>query len=63
MYGIVAKLDLEVSALPDFTTLCELKSNLEMWLWRDLLRLSAELNESGEMQVTDATEMDRIAAS
>jgi len=37
--------------------------NLKMPLWRDVLRLSAELGETGEIQAIDATGMNRIAAS
>jgi len=36
---------------------------LKMPIWRRLLRLSAELHDSGEIQAIDATGMDRIAAS
>lgn len=34
-----------------------------MWIWRVLLRLSAELHDTGNVQVIDTTGMDRIAAS
>ncbi len=36
---------------------------LNMPLWRDLLRLSAQLYETGEIQAIDATGMERVAAS
>lgn len=32
-------------------------------LWHELLQLSAELQDTGEIQATDATGMDRVAAS
>jgi IS5 family transposase len=63
MPGIVSILGLEVDELPDFTTVCTRKQDLEMRLWRVLLRLSAELHETGEIQAIDATGMDRVAAS
>ncbi|AWB28524.1 IS5 family transposase [Halococcoides cellulosivorans] len=63
MPGIVAKLDLAVTELPDFTTVCTRKQDLKMRIWRVLLRLSAELHDTGDVQAIDATGMDRIAAS
>jgi IS5 family transposase len=63
MPRIVSKLGLEVSELPDFTTVCTRMQDLEMTLWRVLLRLSADLHEIGEVQAIDATGFDRRAAS
>ena len=63
MPRIVSKLGLEVSELPDFTTVCTRMKDLEMSLWRVLLRLSADLHETGEVQAIDATGFDRRAAS
>ena len=63
MHGIVAQLDLAVADLPDFTTVYACKQDLEMRIWRVLLRLSGELHDTGEGQAIDATGMDRIAAS
>ena len=63
MHGIVAKLDLEVANLTDFTTVCTHKQDLEMRIWRVLLRLSAELHDLGDVRAIDATGMDRITAS
>lgn len=63
MPRIVSKLGLEVAELPDFTTVCARMQNLEMTLWRVLLRLSAELHETGGVQAIDATGFDRRAAS
>lgn len=63
MPRIAEILDLEVSQLPDFTTVCARMQDLKMPIWRDFLRLSAELHETGEIQAIDATGMDRIAAS
>jgi len=54
MHCVVAKLDLAVDELPDFTTVCTRKQDLEMRTWRVLLRLSAELHD---------TDMNRLAAS
>ena len=34
-----------------------------MPLWRDLLQLSAQLNETGEIQAIAVTGMDRVAVS
>jgi IS5 family transposase len=63
MPRIVRILGLEVPQLPDFTTVCARMQTLKMPLWRDFLRLSAELHDTGEIQAIDATGMDRIAAS
>jgi len=63
MPGIVVKFDLMVGELPDFTTICTQKQNLEMRIWRVLLRLSAQLQDPGETQAIDATGFDQVAAS
>jgi len=63
MPRITRILDLEVPQLPDFTTVCARMQELKMPLWRDFLRLSAQLHDTGEIQAIDATGMDRIAAS
>jgi IS5 family transposase len=63
MPRIARILDLEVSQLPDFTTVCARMQELKMPVWRDFLRLSAKLHDTGEIQAIDATGMDRIAAS
>jgi len=63
MPRIARILDLEGGQLPDFTTVCARMQDLKMPLWRDFLRLSAELHETGEIQAIDATGMDRVAAS
>ena len=63
MPRIVAILGLEVTELPDFTTVCTRMQDLEMARWRVLLRLSAELHDLGEIQAIDATGFDRRAAS
>jgi IS5 family transposase len=63
MPRIVAKLDLVESEMPDFTTVCARMQDLEMALWRVLLRLSADLHEPGDVQAIDATGFDRRAAS
>ncbi len=63
MPRIARILDLEVSQLPDFTTVCARMQGLKMPILPLLLQLSAELHDTGEIQVIDATGMDRIAAS
>ncbi|WP_186007760.1 IS5 family transposase [Halanaeroarchaeum sulfurireducens] len=63
MPGIVAKFDLSVDEMPDFTTVCTRKQDLEMRIWRVLLRLSADLQETGEVKAIDATGLDRVSAS
>jgi IS5 family transposase len=63
MPNIVDILGLDLGELPDFTTLCKRKQELKMPLWRDFLRLSAELHDTGEVQAIDATGLDRIAPS
>ncbi len=45
MPRIVSTPGLEMDELPDFTTVCARKQELEMRLWRVLLRLSAELHD------------------
>ena len=63
MDGIVQKLGLEVSELPNFSTVCARWQQLKMRVWRVLLRFSADLHELGEFQAIDATCIDRIKAS
>ena len=63
MPRITAKLGLAVDELPDFTTVCTRKQDLEMRIWRVLLRSSASLHEFGEVQAIDATGFQRHKAS
>jgi len=63
MPRIARILGLEVAQLLDFTTVCARMQELKMPLWRDVLRLSAQLHDTGEIQAIDATGMDRVAAS
>ena len=63
MHGIVEKLNLEPTELPDFTTVCTRKQRLKMAVWRTLLRLSADLHDTGDVQAIDATGFDRHSAS
>lgn len=63
MHGIVEKLELETGELPDFTAVCVRKQRLKMAVWRTLLRLSADLHETGDVQAVDATGFDRRSAS
>lgn len=63
MSGIVSRLGLSEDELPDFTTVCTRKQDLEMRIWRVLLRLSASLHEFGEVQAIDATGFQRHQAS
>jgi IS5 family transposase len=62
MAGIVTKLDLTVAELPDYTTVCTRKQDLEIRIWRVLLRLSADLEETSCGQAIDVTGFDRVAA-
>ena len=63
MQGIVKKMNLELSELPDFTTVCARKQQLQMAVWRTLLQLSADLHDTGDVQAIDATGFDRHSAS
>lgn len=63
MHDIVEKMDLNISELPDFTTVCARKQQLKMAIWRTLLRLSADLHDTGEVQAIEATGFDRHSAS
>jgi IS5 family transposase len=63
MPRICRMLDLEPHQLPDFTTVCARMQPLKMSIWRDVLRLSASLQDTGEIQAIDATGMDRVATS
>ncbi|GCF14463.1 IS5/IS1182 family transposase [Haloarcula mannanilytica] len=56
-------LGLDPVELPDFTTVYARMQTLKMPVWRRLLQLSAELQDTGEIQAIDATGMDRVAAS
>lgn len=58
MHDIVKKMGLDISELPDFTTVCARKQHLKMAVWRTLLRLSADLHNTGEVQAIDATGFD-----
>ncbi|WP_327051922.1 IS5 family transposase [Halomicrococcus gelatinilyticus] len=60
---ITAKLGLSVDELPDFTTVCTRKQDLEMRIWRVLLRSSASLHDFGKVQAIDATGFKRHDAS
>jgi hypothetical protein len=63
MPRIARILSLEPFELPDFFTVCARMQSPKMPLWRDFLRLSAELYDTGGIQAIDATGVDRIAAS
>lgn len=63
MPRICGILGLEAHELPDFSTVCARMQRLKMPIWRNLLRLSAELHDTGDIQAIDATGLDRIAAS
>ena len=63
MHGIVEKLDLDLSGLPDFTTVCARKQQLKMAVWRTLLRLSADFHEVCDVQAIDAKGFDRHSVS
>jgi hypothetical protein len=51
MHSIVERLDLDLSELPDFTTVCVRKQQLKMVVWRALVLLSADFHDLGEVQV------------
>jgi len=63
MHDITEKMGFETNELPDFTTVCVRKQELKMEVWRTLLRLSADLHDTGEVQAIDATGFDRHSAS
>ncbi|MFO7927411.1 MAG: IS5 family transposase [Halobacteriota archaeon] len=63
MPAIVAKLGLSVNELPDFTTVCTRKQDLEMPVWRMLLQLSTELFDVGEVQAIDSTSIAHRSSS
>jgi len=63
MPGIIEIFGLSVAELPDFTIVCTRKQDLEMRVWRVLLWLSVQLQDSGDIQAIDATGFDRVAAS
>lgn len=63
MPAIVSKLGLSVDELPDFTTVCSRKQDLKMPVWRTLLRLSADLFETGEIQAIDSTSIAHRSSS
>ena len=63
MPRITAKLGLSVDELPNFTTVCTRKQDIEMRIWRVLLRSSASLHEFGDVQAIDATGFKRHDAS
>ena len=63
MPGIGSKFGLKVAEIPDFTTVCTRKQELEMRIWLVLLRLSAQLQDTGDIQAVDATGFDRVAAT
>jgi len=62
MPRIARILVLEMSQLPDLTTVCT-HAAAENANLSEFLRLSAELYDTGEIQAIDATGMDRIALS
>ncbi len=63
MQGVVKKMSLEPSELPDFTTVCARKQHLKIGIWRTILRLPADLHDTGDVQAIDATGFDRHSAS
>ena len=63
MPRITRILGLRPSTLPDFSTVCGRKQELEMPIWRTFLGLTIGLHDLGEVQAIDATGVDRIAAS
>lgn len=63
MPRISSKLGVSVDELPDFTTVCIRKQDLKMSAWRNLLQLSADLFEPGDIQAIDSTSLAYCVAS
>lgn len=49
MSRMVEKLGLAVARIPDFYTMCVRKQQLKVLIWRIMLRLSAELDDLGDV--------------
>lgn len=62
MQDFVEELELEVGELPDLSTVCARFQQLEMRVWRVLLRLSTDFHDLGEYQAIDAPFIERISA-
>lgn len=63
MHGVIEKLGLDISELPDIMTVCARKQQLKMAVWRTPLRLSADLHDTGDVQAIDVTGFNRHSAS
>jgi len=56
-------LDLDQDDLPDYTTIYKSFDRLEMWVWRALLRISAQQHPQSGHAALDSTFFDRRSAS
>ncbi|ARS90729.1 IS5 family transposase [Natrarchaeobaculum aegyptiacum] len=56
-------LDLDQDELPDYSTICKSFDRLKMWVWRALLRVSAQQHPQSGHVALDSTFFDRRAAS
>jgi len=63
MPRIAGNLDLQPDELPDFTIVSHTNEQLQIPIWRVLLRLSVGLHDIDEVQAIDASGFDRLAAS
>lgn len=62
MGPIRAELGLELTEIPDQSTLCKATDQLKMVLGQRLLQRSTKLQEFGDMAAIDASSFNRIAA-
>ncbi len=63
MTEICDALGLDPDDLPDFTTVYKSFDRLEMWVWRALLRVSAQQHPQSGHAALDSTFFDRRSAS
>jgi len=56
-------LDLDQADLPDYTTIYKSFDQLKMWVWRALLRVSAQQHPQSGHVALDSTFFDRRSAS
>lgn len=63
MHGIDERMGLKPSESPDFTTMRVRKQQLKITVWRTLLRLSADLHDTGNVQAIDTTGFGRHSDS
>lgn len=63
MPRIRRQLGLSIDKLPHFTTVCHANKRLYMPNWQRLLEFTSDLSDLGEVQATEASGFDRVAAS